>query len=104
VACKEEDSRESCGGWLESNTWGRQEAGGGARLQRRRAAVKRGSGRRQVRRGEGRGGQRGVGEGGDGAGKGTWTQSGAGAAGAAHMAGQCGGISARRETEEEGER
>jgi hypothetical protein len=31
-------------------------------------------------------------------------QSGAGAAGAAHMAGQCGGSSAHRETEEEGER
>jgi hypothetical protein len=31
-------------------------------------------------------------------------QSGAGAAGVAHMAGQCGGSSARRETEEEGER
>jgi hypothetical protein len=57
VARKEEDSRESCGGGrLESNTWGCQEAGGGAGLQRRRAAVKRGSGRRQVRRGEGRGG------------------------------------------------
>jgi hypothetical protein len=38
-----------------------------------RAAVKRGSGRRQVRRGEGRDGQRGVGEGGGRAGKDKWT-------------------------------
>jgi hypothetical protein len=102
VARKEEDSRESCGGRLESNTWGHQEAGGGAGLQRQRAAVKHGSGRRQVRRGEG---QCGVGEGGGGAGKGTWTGAERRwAAGAAHMAGQCGGSGARRETEEEGER
>jgi hypothetical protein len=40
--------------------------------QRWQAAVKRGLGRRQVRRGEGRGGQRGVREGGGEAGKGTW--------------------------------
>jgi hypothetical protein len=57
VARKEEDSGESYGGgWPGSNTWGRQEVGGGAGLLRRQAAVKRGSGRRQVRRGEGRGG------------------------------------------------
>jgi hypothetical protein len=77
VARKEEDSGESCGGGRpESNTWGRREAGGGAGLQRRRAAVKLGSGRRQVRRGEGRGGQRVVGEGSGEAGKGTWPGAG----------------------------
>jgi hypothetical protein len=71
----------------EDSSWGKTTAAAGRRAarricreqevaligsQRRQAAVKHGSGRRQVRRGEGRGGQRGVGEGGGEAGKGTW--------------------------------
>jgi hypothetical protein len=71
----------------EDGSWGKTTAAAGRRAargicrqqevaligsQRQRAAVKRGLRWRQVRRGEGRGGQRGVGEGSGEAGKGTW--------------------------------
>jgi hypothetical protein len=73
----EEGSEENySSGRPESDTWDHREAGGGAGVAARRAVARGGSGRQQVRRGEGRGGQRGVGEGGGEAGKGTWPGAG----------------------------